>query len=140
LPSAPTSQLPTTQPNERKQVAAILARLSLHYWRPDYTPEQAKLLIQDYLDDLAGYSVVEIERAVMTYRRLPDSKFFPKSGELLAIMNPPREPDRPRSRLPTFHSSEYLPPPPKNKLRSVAEILRGYGFTKEAQRYEDLKS
>jgi hypothetical protein len=128
------------QPNERKQIAAILARLSLHFWRPDFTPDQARLLIKDYLEDLAGFAPNEIERACMAYRRKPDSKFFPKSGELLGILSPPREPDPPRSRLPRIGRGEFMLTGPKQKLRPVAEVLRDFGFTKEAQRYEDLKS
>lgn len=134
MPSAPTSQQ-TTQPSERKQIAAILARLALHFWRPDFTPEQARMVIEDYLDDLRGYSPTQIERACMQFRKRPDSTFFPKSGQLLGILGADRELDPPRSRLPTWRAPAALMAP-RGKLKTVAEVLRDSGHTVAADRWE----
>lgn len=40
----------------------------------------------DYLSDLSGYSPDSIEAACVSWRRKPEAKFFPRSGELLGIL------------------------------------------------------
>lgn len=109
--------------------------MSLHYWRPDYTPEQARLVIEDYLDDLADFLPSEIERACMTFRRNPENKFFPKSGELLGILNAKSVWDTPPSRLPKFRSPPALTGP-KPRLKSVGDVLRENGHQLAADKYE----
>jgi len=126
----------TTPPSDRKVKAAILSRLALHYWRPDFSPEQARMLMADYLDDLVEVSPNQLERACMEFRKKPESTFFPKIGELLAIINPaPQYPDIPPRRLPTFRSAPALTGP-KPKLRSVAQVLRDTGHFAAADRWE----
>lgn len=129
------------QPSDRKQIAAILARLSLHYWRPDYTPEQAKLLFEDYLHDLADFTPTQIERACMDYRRKPGSEFFPKVSQLLEILKPPRPAydGQPRSCLPKYERSQFMLTGPKPKLKSVGDVLRQHGHGAAAERYEARK-
>lgn len=129
LPSAPTSQ-PTISP--RKQIAAILARLSLHYWRPDYSPEQARLLMEDYLSDLSGYSPAQVERACAEYRQNPANKFFPHSGELMGLMGHGKT--EYRSRLPTFRAPPALTGP-RPRFKSVAEVLRENGMGAAAEKW-----
>jgi hypothetical protein len=119
----------------RKQKAAIIARLSLHYWRPDFSPEQARLIMEDYLDDLEKYSPADVDYACRQYRKGPNSEFFPKIGRLLEILNPPRPAwDLPESKLPKFRSPPQLTGP-KPKLKSVAEILRESGHAAAAEKW-----
>lgn len=132
MPSAPISQA-TPIPTERKQIAAILAKLSLHYWRPDYTPEQARMVMEDYLDDLRGYSPAQVAQACADYRKLPDSKFFPASGALLALLGHSTKTEY-RSRLPTFRAPPQLEGP-RGKTKSVADVLKAHGFEKAAAKW-----
>lgn len=52
---------------------------------------QARLLISDYLEDLAEFTIEQLQRAVVDYRRDGKNKFFPKIGELRDLISPPRE-------------------------------------------------
>ena len=56
-----------------KDFAVCLGRLALHYWRPDFTAEQAKLLYQDFISDLAGVTAEELNEACGEWRRGPRS-------------------------------------------------------------------
>lgn len=112
------------------EVSAILARLALHYWRPDFTPEQTKLLISDYLDDLWPYSLPQIERACKEFRMDGDNKFFPKSGELIELMKE-KFTQTCGTRLQRFEGFPVLKGPPATK--SVADILRENGHFAAAE-------
>lgn len=94
LSSPPKSSTKTTE------VAASLARLALHYWRPDFTPAQAKLLLADFLHDLQGYPPKDVEYACAAYRQNPENRFYPTPGQLLEIL---KRYDPPRSR-PTYRA------------------------------------
>lgn len=65
----------------------LLSRMAVHYYRPDFTEAQAKVLIGDMVDDLHGFGVYEIEKALREYRQNAKEKFFPKSGQLIALIN-----------------------------------------------------
>eukprot|EP00913_Durusdinium_trenchii_P005309 g4955.t1 len=67
------------------EIAALLAKLALHYWRPNFTDAQAKQLYMDYIGDLKIYPLDVINRAVGVYRRNEKEKWFPKSGQLIAL-------------------------------------------------------
>lgn len=60
----------------------LLVRLAGHYYRADFTPEQALAMIEDMVLDLSEYAVHDVEQGIAGYRRDPRNKFFPKSGEL----------------------------------------------------------
>lgn len=64
----------------------MLGRLAIHYYRPDFTEGQAKLLIQDYLSDLCNYKPEAIRDAISEYRQDPKSKYFPTVGQLVSIL------------------------------------------------------
>lgn len=70
----------------RAEISALLARLSLHYWRPDYTPQQAALVVDDFVRDLTGVTAAELVEACDEYRRDPKNRFFPTPGQLLALL------------------------------------------------------
>lgn len=59
-----------------------LARIGAHF-RTDLRQEQAKLLAQDFIEDLGKYRVAEIENGFAAYRRDPNSKFFPKPAQII---------------------------------------------------------
>lgn len=85
---SPSTSLGNDDARARKEkaVVAILGKLALHYWRPDFTPEQSKQLYLDYVEDLMPYAVVAIGEAAKEWRRNPANKFFPKSGELIGLI------------------------------------------------------
>lgn len=66
-------------------IAALLGKLALHYWRPNFTDLQAKQLYMDYIGDLKTYPLDAIEQAIGAYRRNEKEKWFPKSGQLIAL-------------------------------------------------------
>lgn len=92
------------------------------------------MVMEDYLDDLAGYSPTDVERACIQYRKSPDNKFFPHSGEILGLLGH-RKAEEPRSRLPTWTTPKYLLEAPRGNLKSVAEVLRGHGFERAAEKW-----
>lgn len=71
-----------------KEVMAMLGKLALHYWRPDFSEQQAKLLFADFVEDLREYSPERIEAACTAYRRNPENRFFPTPGQLRACIPP----------------------------------------------------
>lgn len=72
--------------SENMKISATLSRLALHFWRPDFTPIQAQYLMEDYLEDLRGYSSNQVESACRNYRRDPENKFFPTPGQLIDLI------------------------------------------------------
>ena len=69
-------------------VATALLRLQGHYWRPDFSPAQARALYEDFMDDLGHIPPDILDEACTTYRRDPEARFFPRPGQLLAIAEP----------------------------------------------------
>lgn len=69
-------------------VATALLRLQAHYWRPEFTPAQAKELYADFMDDLGHIPPDILDEACAAYRRDPEARFFPRPGQLLAIAEP----------------------------------------------------
>jgi hypothetical protein len=63
-----------------------LSHLALHFWRPDFTPAQAAILISDFAHDLDGVTPEELAGACEEWRRDAKSKFFPTSGQLRALV------------------------------------------------------
>jgi hypothetical protein len=84
----------------RAQIAQLLAALSSHYYRPDFTEAQSRRLIADMVQDLEEFPVAEIEAAIRQYRRDPKSRFFPTSGALRGLIAQARRERAERDRLP----------------------------------------
>jgi len=66
----------------------MLGGLSLHYWRQDFSRDEWMLFYADYIEDLQEYPREMIQNAMKVYRKKPDAKWFPKIGELIAIIDP----------------------------------------------------
>lgn len=132
LPMKTSQQEPSRQ-QWKMEVSAILARLALHYWRPDFTPEQTKLLIADYLDDLQRYNPDQIALACRDFRMDGGNKFFPKSGELIQLIKD-RRPPACGTRLQRFEGFPPLKGPQATK--SVAQVLREHGYFSAAAKWE----
>ena len=72
------------------QVSKLLMRLAMTYFSRDFSPEQAKVVIADYVLDLAEFAVCDIESAISCYRKDPTSEFFPKPGRLCELCSDAR--------------------------------------------------
>jgi hypothetical protein len=114
------------------EVAAILSRLALHYWRPDFTPAQAKLMLQDFLHDLDGYTPKDVNYACEVYRQNAENRFYPTPGQLLAIL---RRYESPSPRLPRFQAPRQIGMTQSTK--TVAQVLREHGYEAAAQSWGD---
>lgn len=68
-----------------KAILALLGKLSLHFWRPDFTAGQAKQMYADYVHDLREYALSDINDAIIKYRQA-GATFFPTSGQLVQII------------------------------------------------------
>lgn len=80
-------------------ILALLARLALVYWRPDFTPGQAKQLYSQYLEDLRGFAFADIVDAFKKYRQNGENRFYPTPGQLVDIITTvPKWETAPRSR------------------------------------------
>jgi hypothetical protein len=66
-------------------IILLLGKLALHYWRPDFTPSQAKQLYSDYVQDLASYPLKDIDSAIREYRQ-GKHRFFPQVGQLISLI------------------------------------------------------
>jgi hypothetical protein len=67
-------------------ILVLLAQLAIVYWRPDFTPGQARQLYAQYLEDLRPYALADINDAITAYRRNGDEKFYPLPGQLRALI------------------------------------------------------
>ena len=70
-----------------RDFAEQLAKLSLHYWRPNFTPDQAKHVFGDFAADMAEVTAVELREACNRWRRDAANRFFPTPGQLLAMVS-----------------------------------------------------
>lgn len=75
-----------SDPQKNATIAVLLAKLAVHYYRPNFTENQAKSLIGDLVEDICEFSVAQIEVAIRQYRQAASSKYFPTSGQLREIL------------------------------------------------------
>lgn len=80
----------SSAPSERAKIMLCLSKLAVHYYRPDFTEGQAKVLITDMVNDLSDYRFDEIEIAARDYRKDAENKFFPRSGQLINLVTAER--------------------------------------------------
>jgi hypothetical protein len=69
----------------------MLVRLASHYHRPDFGPAQVKYMVLDFIEDLADYTLAEIETAIREYRRDTENRFFPRTADILEICHENRK-------------------------------------------------
>ena len=120
----------SASPEERQAVASkdeailvLLGQLALHYWRPDFSEGQARQLYTDYLDDLRPYSVADIDRAMKSYRRNGDNKFYPTSGQLIDELLPPHDRNVPDRELTRSHERSGLQRVGREELRGMVKQI-----------------
>jgi hypothetical protein len=87
-PMLPFSKaLQTSSPSNSQKaifIATHLAKLALHFYRPDLAADHAKLILEDFVADLSEYAAEDIVAGIAAYRRDPKSNKFPSPGQLRA--------------------------------------------------------
>ena len=73
-------------PASAKQIAVHLHRLSLHYPDRKLNEKEAALVAADWLRDLDGVPEDLVEAAFARWRKGPKCAFFPRAGEVLALI------------------------------------------------------
>ena len=79
-----------SQPAEPVEIAALLHRLSLHYPDRKLSVKEATLVAEDWIDDLADVPGDLIQAAFKRWRTGAKSAFFPRVGEVLALIETER--------------------------------------------------
>ena len=98
----PTTNSSTQQPvssvvnltgdrQKRAQIILMLSRLAIHYYRNDFSEAQARLLIEDLVNDIVHCTIYDIEKAIQSHRRDPRARFFPTSGQILGQIEKARK-------------------------------------------------
>lgn len=95
------------------------------------TAAQYAMLFEDYIDDLRGWNVDDIERACAAYRADPENKYFPRIGQILGILQESKA--KPPCRLQTYVPPRLSGP---RAIKSVAEVLRDHGFEHQAEMWK----
>jgi len=112
-----------------KTLVLLLTQLASHYYRPDFTPAQAQALLTDLADDLAEFTIFDVENAIRDYRRDPAERFFPTSGKLRALAAQSR-----RERI----NSTSKPLPVSRDLRPLMWWLQPKRFWKSHWSADDI--
>lgn len=87
--SKPEPQKP--EPQKASILVALLRRLSAHCPLQNVTPEQTTTRLLEMADDLATFSIADVEAAIRAYRQDPKAKFFPTSGRLIELAGQARK-------------------------------------------------
>jgi len=112
-----------------REFAGLLGKLSLHYWRPDFTPEQARHMNGDFVRLLDGCTADELRQACDEWVMDPLNRFYPTPGMLHELMRD-RLSDRARMKAGAERLLELLDGPVEGNsgpLPSADEILRKHG-------------
>ncbi len=80
----------TAVPASLADIAVQLHRLGLHYPERRLSEREAQLVAEDWIKDLKGIPIDLIATAFDRWRTGPKCQFFPKSGEVLAIIDADR--------------------------------------------------
>lgn len=84
--SPKSAALQAAEAKKDELIILMLTRLSLIYWRPDYSPGQAEQVYEQYLEDLREFALAAISAAVVAWRRNGENRFFPQPGQLRALI------------------------------------------------------
>ena len=79
--------LAASEPATSVEIGVMLHRLSLHYPDRKLNPKEAALVAADWLADLDGVPFDLIETGFKRWRTGPKCAFFPKPGEILALID-----------------------------------------------------
>lgn len=109
-----------------KDFAKELGRLAVHYWRPDFSPDQARMLYGDFIRLLEGCTAAELREASDEWIMDPLNSFYPTPGKLHELMR-----GRLAERARIAAGAEYLldlltegEPVPHGGARDMTKALR----------------
>lgn len=120
---------PSTNSKQRegraRSIFALLGRLALHYYRPDFTEGQSKLVIEDMIGDLIEYDPRDVAEACTAWRRKPEASYFPKSGQLIGCIRERHEASiaNARANKPAFRAIQYETSALAAPLKPYRQIL-----------------
>jgi hypothetical protein len=77
------------KPAKPRKILSALARLRLHYATSHMSEQELALMLEDYINDLAEYPKDILENACIEYRKDGRNLFFPKVGQLIALVKQP---------------------------------------------------
>lgn len=83
--------------------ALALGKLTLHYWAPDFTPEQAREKYGDFIRLLDGLTASEVRDACDQWSMDATKNWFPRPGNFHEMVK-----DRLRDRAVAKTGAEYL--------------------------------
>lgn len=75
------------EPATKEEIFFILAKFRLHYPNRKVSEAEYELLLTDYLKVLAPYPFDILEQAQLDYYACYDNSYFPRIGQLVALMN-----------------------------------------------------
>lgn len=74
------------EPANETDIIPLLVKLRLHFSLQHLSEIEISILINDYLEDISIYPIDIIEQACIDYRKCEKSLFFPKVGQILALI------------------------------------------------------
>lgn len=110
------------RPAGAEYVAKALMKLQVLYWRPDFSPAEAKAFYAIHIEDLSDVPPDILDDAIREYRTDPDSRFFPHPGAIRGRARP-KLAER-RCAIDRLKYALEEAPPIKWKPRTTEEIAR----------------
>jgi hypothetical protein len=120
---------PSRDSETAQRIGVLLARLRLHCpFRQEYTQEQAKLVIEDMIRDLAPEGAPAVDAACEAWRK-GGSPWFPTSGQLIEKIEEGREASiaHARASQPAYRAIEDSSGKWAYQHRPWRDILREHG-------------
>ena len=113
----------TAERLKEQQIVVLLTRLQAHYWRPDLPTALSREVMIDRVDDLREFDIAAIEAACNAWRRGAENKWFPKPGEMIALVHEEQQCIRERARFMALP----LEDPHKKALAALVDLVNIQG-------------
>lgn len=88
-------------PEKNKAIGLLVMAMASHFYDKDVSPEQTALKTLDFINDLAEFTITEIQSAFTNYRQDAKRKRFATPGEIRELCYQERKDRRDASRPPT---------------------------------------
>ncbi|MGA7711468.1 MAG: hypothetical protein WCA81_06170 [Rhizomicrobium sp.] len=111
-----------------RDFATQLGRMAVHFWTPDFTPEQAKVKYGDFVRLLDGVTAQELADACDAWLLDPRNRFYPTPGQLLMLIQDSLS-DRARA---GFGAERLLAILDVREAPQVGQVPRDYSALKQS--------
>ena len=101
LPDTLQAYRDSMRPADPDMIKAVIMRLTITQRREDLPEGAWKIIVEDFIDDLARYPIDIITEAAVKWRRT--NKFFPTISDMVDLCNPPD-----KRRMKTLHRLKIL--------------------------------